>query len=264
MKVYIELFVVDSAVVTSLSACLTYRLVGCKTRPARVFAVTALGTMLSAAYPLLPLPVAAMIALRVVTGLALSALLTVGVCNPPAGTLAFFGATATFAGACVAAGSAAAGLGLSDPSRLPYLLPSCVAAVMYLPAELAAGAIRRRFAERELGVDVCVTIGGRTARMRGYIDTGNGLSECGTPVAVVKMSSFVREFGASALSTHSVGKAAAEGVGGGTRLILIKPDKFLLYFDKKRNKYSDVILGISASGFARNEDMLLPVSVLGG
>ena len=188
MKVYIELFVVDSAVVTSLSACLTYRLLGCKTRPARVFAVTALGTMLSAAYPLLPLPVAAMIALRVVTGLALSALLTVGVCNPPAGTLAFFGATATFAGACVAAGSAAAGLGLSDPSRLPYLLPSCVAAVMYLPAELAAGAIRRRFAERELGVDVCVTIGGRTARMRGYIDTANRLSECGTPVAVVKMS----------------------------------------------------------------------------
>ena len=67
-----------------------------------------------------------------------------------------------------------------------------------------------------------------------------------------------------ALAAASAEKTAV-GVGdASTRLILIKPDRFLLYFDKKRNKHSDVILGVCVGGFSRREDILLPVSVLGG
>ena len=100
--------------------------------------------------------------------------------------------------------------------------------------------------------------------MRGYLDTGNGLEEDGIPIAVTKLNVFLNKFGADALETAYAEKTVA-GIGDAqARLILVKPDKFLLYLDKKRNKYSDVILGITASGFRRTEDMLLPVSVLGG
>ena len=109
-----------------------------------------------------------------------------------------------------------------------------------------------------------VRVGGVTARVRGYFDTGSGLEENGVPIAVIKLVSFVRLFGADALIA-SHGKKRVCGVGGvQTELILVKPQEFLLYFDKKRNKHSDVILGVSVGGFRRNEDMLLPVSMLGG
>ena len=156
------------------------------------------------------------------------------------------------------------GLALSSPSGLPYFVPSAIAIAVYIPARVITAAARKMRAESAFICSASVTVGGVTARVRGYFDTGSGLEENGVPIAVIKLVSFVRLFGADALIA-SHGKKRVCGVGGvQTELILVKPQEFLLYFDKKRNKHSDVILGVSVGGFRRNEDMLLPVSMLGG
>ncbi len=267
MKVYIEFFVIDNVVTTSLASCLSYNFIGIKIRRLRVLIVTVAGTLVSVFYPFWSLPTPLIVIAKLLIGMILSLILFAGIFNIAFGALSFFGATALLGGACIAADcfiSGDLGLALSSPSRLPYCLPSAVSLVIYIPARCILSSARKRRAESSYGYDVYVTIGNRTVKMRGYLDTGNGLEEDGIPIAVTKLNVFLNKFGADALEAAYAEKTVA-GIGDAqARLILVKPDKFLLYLDKKRNKYSDVILGITASGFRRTEDMLLPVSVLGG
>ena len=267
MKVYIEFFVAENVVVTALISGLAYRFLGMRPRKLRTALAAIAGTLASVFYPFWELPTPLMVLAKLLVGVALSVLLFTGVCNVPMGVLCFFASTALLAGATLAADCFIAGdlgLALSSPSRLPYGVPSAAALAVYFPARVIVSAVRKRRAESAFVCKAVVTVCGKTAELSGYIDTGNGLEENGMPVAVVKLSSFVREFGEEAL-LRSCGEKTVSGVGGAAaRLILIIPDGFLLYFDKKRNKHSDVILGVSAGGFRRREDMLLPVSVLGG
>lgn len=267
MKVYIEFFVIDNVVTTSLASCLSYSFTGIKTRKARVLTVTVAGTLVSVFYPFWSMPTPLIVTAKLLIGIILSLILFAGIFNIAFGALSFFGATALLGGACLAADCFIAGdlgLALSSPSQLPYCLPSAVSIMIYIPAKFIMSNARKRRAESSYGYDVYVTIGTKTVKMRGYLDTGNGLEEDGIPIAVTKMNVFVDKFGIAVLDEAYAEKTVV-GIGNSkAHLILVKPDKFLLYLDKKRNKYSDVILGITASGFRRSEDMLLPVSVLGG
>ena len=267
MRVYIEFVIIDNMVVTSLAACLSYGFTGTRVRKIRVAVAAVAGTVVSVFYPFWSMPTPLIILAKLFVGVVLSAVLYAGVSNVISGMLTFFASTALLGGACFAADcfiEGDLGLALSEPSNIPYCLPSVISAAIYLPSRILISAARKRRAESAYGYDVLITVNGITAKLRGYLDTGNGLEDNGTPVAVVKMSSFVRRFGEGALAAASAEKTAV-GVGdASTRLILIKPDRFLLYFDKKRNKHSDVILGVCVGGFSRREDILLPVSVLGG
>lgn len=266
MKVYIEFVVIDNVVVTVLSSYLAYTFTGIRPKRLRTAATAIAGTLVSVFYPFWSLPTPLIVLAKILVGVLLSVVLFVRVCNVPLGALAFFASTALLAGASVAANCFISGdLGLALSSHyLPYCLPSAVSVLIYIPTAAVIKAARKKRIENSFRRKVMVTIRGTTAEMTGYIDTGNGLEDDGVPIAVVKLSSVIGKFGDDVLLRYSSGSKIVGGIGGETRLILIKPDKFLLYFDKKRNKYSDVILGISACGFGRNEDMLLPVSVLGG
>ena len=267
MKVYIEFFVADNVIVTYLTASLAYAFVGLKTRRLRSAAVSVAGTLASVFYPFWIMPTPLIALSKVVIGIALSVVLFAGLRNIAFGTLCFFASTALLGGATLAAECMVRGdlgLALSSPSGLPYFVPSAIAIAVYIPARVITAAARKMRAESAFICSASVTVGGVTARVRGYFDTGSGLEENGVPIAVIKLVSFVRLFGADALIA-SHGKKRVCGVGGvQTELILVKPQEFLLYFDRKRNKHSDVILGVSVGGFRRNEDMLLPVSMLGG
>ncbi len=267
MKIYIEFFVADNIVVTALTASLSYAFTGLRTRRMRAAAVAVAGTLAGVFYPFWIMPTPLIVLSKAALGIAFSVILFCGIRNPLFGALCFFASTALLGGVtlmaeCLLWGDI--GLALSSPSRLPYFVPSATSLLVYIPARFVIAAARKKRAESAFGCTALVTVDGCSARLRGYFDTGSGLEEKGIPVVIIKLSSFVGSFGTGAL-TKRTGVKTVCGVGGAcSRLILIKPDGFLLYFDKIRNKYSDVMLGVSAAGFRREEDMLLPVSMLGG
>ena len=66
-------------------------------------------------------------------------------------------------------------------------------------------------------------------------------------------------------NTKIIGIKTINGVGASSKLFLLKPERFILYSDKKKNKHNiDVTLGVSEADFDCSADMLLPPSLIGG
>lgn len=270
MKVYIEFVIIDNLVLTSSIAGLSYAACGKRVHKRRTAAAAAIGTVISVFYPFWDLITPLLVAAKIAVGLLLGILLFARLDRAVLGVLMFFAQTAVVGGVCVFANylvTGDMGAALTGVPVLPYCVPSAIGAALFFVFRAVFRAAGRRRTASAFVYSVAVTIGGRTARMRGYLDTGNGLYDEKTslPVVVVKLSSLADAFGRRAVVGRICGCKTAEFVGGGkSKLFLIKPDKFLLYSGKKANKYSDVMLGVSERGFGRGEDMLLHPSLVGG
>lgn len=261
MKVYIEFFVIDNIVTTAAAAWLSYAFFGMRVRKARLAAAVTAGLAASIVYPYVHLPLYITVPEKMILGILLSEILFFGLKKTIPSAAVFFACTALIGGACFAASCIADG---SSDGALPYLVPSAVAAAVAVPVRFLIDGARKKYAEMKFGCEAEITVGEKTAKMSGFIDSGNGLTDNGLPVAVVKMTAFAEAFGTEML-VNAENRLRAKALGGkGESLILIKPRKIRLYYGGKANTYKDVMLGVSALGFDREEDILLPSSVLGG
>ena len=257
MKVYIEFFIIDNLVVTSAIVWLSYSFFGMRVRMTRGAVAALAGLAASAAYPYADLPRYFTVSVKLAEGVLLSGILFYGLKKAAPSVAAFFVSTALIGGACYAASCAV------DGGTLPYLVPSVISVCVAAPVKFLICEARKRYAAMRFVCDADVVVGEKRARLRGFIDSGNALTDGGIPVAVIKMSSFAAAFGTDGL-TESTERKFARALGGGEKLILVKPCKIRLYYGEKPNKYKDVTLGVSALGFNREEDILLPSSVIGG
>ncbi len=256
MKVYIELFIIDNIATSLAAAWLSYSFFGMRLHIARTTAAVAAGLAVSIVYPYFRLPLYITIPAKFAVGILLSQILFYGLKKTVPSAMAFFAATALIGGACFAASC------LAEDDSLPYLVPSLISAAVAVLVKLLIGEARKKYAEMRFSCETDIIFGEKTARFRGFIDSGNGLTDNGVPVAVIKMSAFAAAFGVEELSRSSHRKTD-RALGGGEQLILVKPCKIRLYYGENANIYKDVTLGVSALGFDREEDILLPSSVLG-
>lgn len=267
MKVYIELFVIDNIVTSTAAAWLSYAFFGMRIRKARTAAAVAAGLAESVIYPFVSLPAYIVVPAKLISGILLSEILFCGLKKTFPSASAFFASTALIGGTCFAVSCFASGTSsaaLNEAYSLPYLVPSVIAFVVALPTKFLIDEARKKYTEMKFRCEAEVTVENKTAKLVGFIDSGNGLTDNGLPIAIIKMTVFTEAFGTDVLY-HSAGIKRAVALGGsGESLILIKPDKIRLYYGEKANTYKDVMLGVSALGFNREEDMLLPSSVLGG
>ncbi len=263
MKVYIEIVILDNLVATSCIAALSYASLGIRVSVFRTALAAISGTIVSLSYPYWNMPIVLVIIARLAIGCALGVILFLGLEKTVVGVLVFLLQTCLVGGICYFAAGFFAG---GERAYIPYALPSCVAALAFFGLR---GIIRLTSAKRTQAgykYDVAVTIRGRTAAMKGYLDTGNSLSDDVTrlPIVIVKLSSLDAAFGRSVVAGSITGCKRITTVGGRGKIFLIRPDEFRLYSTAVGNKHRDVMLGVAENGFARREDILLNPSVIGG
>lgn len=270
MKVYIEFVIIDNLVLTASIAGLAYAAAGMRVHKRRTAVAAVVGTAISVFYPYWRLATPLLVVAKLTVGLLLGVILFARLQKPVLGVTLFFAQTAVVGGICIFINYLLTGdLGeaLTGTPVLPYCVPAAIGAVTFFLGRYALRAAKRRRAEAPYKYDVEVSLGGKTVKMKGYLDTGNGLYDDKTalPIVVVKLSSLSRAFGRGETIARVEGCKVACSVGNAqTKLFLLRPEKFVLYSERKMNKYSDVMLGITETGFSRKEDMLLHPSVIGG
>ncbi|MBQ7227324.1 MAG: sigma-E processing peptidase SpoIIGA [Clostridia bacterium] len=270
MKVYIEAVILDNLILTASIAILSYSACAKSVRKLRTLIVSVVGTVISVTYPFWDLSLVLTLIARIAVGIMLSLILFAGLDRLVLSTLVFFGQTALIGGACIFVNYLIVGdfaTALVSAPVLPYSVPSVIGVGITFIIKIIYRASWRKRTESAFIYNVRLTIGGVTAEMQGYLDSGNFLFDEKTelPIVVIKLSSLSKAFGKANVIKRISGAKTAISVGNtSTQLFLLKPDKFILYSGKKMNTYSDVMLGIVESGFNRREDMLLHPSIIGG
>lgn len=267
MKAYIEIVMLDNLILTAAIAGLSYAFLGMRLHKCRTAVAASVGTVVAVTYPYWDFPLPLVIAAKALVGVALALILFVKLEKPLLGIAVFFLQTAAMGGICFAVTIAATGnlvSALTGPPALPYALPSVIGATAYFVVRFFLSLFRRKRTEAGYRYDAEITIAGRTARMCGFLDTGNGLYAETLPIVVVKFSSLAAAFGKEFVAYRVIGEKRIETVSGKGKLWLIKPDEFRLYSVGGVNTYKDVMLGVTELDFSRKEDMLLHPSVVGG
>ena len=270
MKVYIEFVIIDNLVLTASIAGLSYAAAGMRVHKRRTAAAAVVGTVISVFYPFWSLATPLLIVAKLTVGILLGVIMFARLQKPVLGVTLFFLQTAAVGGLCFFVNyliTGDIGEALTGTPVLPYCVPSAIGAAAFFIGRYAVRVAKRKRAEAAYKYDVGIVMNGITAIMKGYLDTGNCLFDEKTslPIIVIKLSSLCKAFGRGETINKVAGYKIAQSVGKvETKLFLIKPDKFILYSDGKMNKYSDVMLGITETGFSRKEDMLLHPSVIGG
>lgn len=269
MKVYIEIVMLDNLVMTSSIAGMSYASLGIRVHKFRTAMAAMLGTIISLTYPFWKMATPLMIIAKLAVGCILGLILFAGLEKPLLGIVVFFVQTALVGGICIFANyliTGDVGDALTGVPVLPYAVPSCIAALTFFFVRSIIRIAKRKRTDAGYKFDVEMSLGGKTARLKGYLDTGNSLyDDCTSlPIVVVKLSSLDSAFGHAAVIGSIVGYKRIETVSGHGKIFLIRPDNFRLYSGEIMNKYSDVMLGVTELGFSRKEDMLLHPSVVGG
>ena len=83
--------------------------------------------------------------------------------------------------------------------------------------------------------------GGSRVKFTAFLDTGNGLYSGGLPILPVSRPVFHRLFGKSDEKGRYISLSTAAGNG---KMLVMKPDKILIYSDKGANTIYDVIIGL--------------------
>lgn len=261
MKVYIEIVMLDNLVVTSCIAIMAYVALGMRVHKFRTAFAAIVGTIISISYPYWDISLPLMIIAKIAVGSLLGIILFLKLEKSLLGIFVFFVQSAAICGLCMFAQYLIAGDG-----AMPYALPSCIAGAACFILCAIMRIARKKRTEAKYRFEAEITLRGKTARMKGYLDTGNSLYDDSTflPIIVVKLSSLEKAFGRAAIISSISGYKRIETASGSGRIFLIKPEDFRLYSDGVMNKNRDVILGITEREFLRKEDMLLHPAVMGG
>ena len=268
MSAYIEVVIMDNLILTSSIAVLSYVTCGQLVRKRRTLVASLLGTAISVTYPFWRLQTALLVIAKIAVGLILSAILFCGLEKPILSTLIFFANTALCGGVCIMLNyfitqDWAKTLALAP--TLPYCIPSAIGVTLALCVKRVHGAVQKRRRKSAYTYGVSVTINGKSVAMTGYLDSGNFLFHGNSPIVVIKLTALTRFFERNTIVERIIGIKTINGVGASSKLFLLKPERFILYSDKKKNKHNiDLTLGVSEADFDCSADMLLPPSLIGG
>ena len=257
MNVYIEYVIIDNLIIDYMLLKATFTLTGNAVNKGRLFLCSMLGTIMALIYPLLGDFELLIGCIKVLTGIVMVLLASRFNALKGAYTavVVFFFATFITGGAII---------GIFSLLGIDYTGEICIA-IVFVPAYLVlkfALEVIRFFTtrNRELNltykVELTLFIGGETICGKGFMDTGNGVFDGGSPVVFCSKAFFMRVIGDNILRLNTK-KIAVTTVNGTSEKTAIKIAELKIYYGAEPNIFNNVTLCVSAFGFNDGYDLIL-------
>jgi len=275
--VYIEFVIIDNLVITALLALVSYRILRVSVSKKRVALASVVGTTIAIFYPFIHTHFLWLLLLRLGVAVALSFVLFFKKAPLLKGGPIFLLATATLAGLIfmlgfIILGSANAALYtpfLEFPIGLLFLIPMLI----YYPSKALIKGVSRHRSTNDFYYYFELFVFGKIIKGKGFLDSGNFLvdDKSGLPVIVISSKLLLK-----ILSPEQLFLIAAERgekieknarylsfttIGKNSKLLIIKPEKFKVYLDRRKNINRDVMLGLSLNEIGQADALLSPLII---
>jgi len=277
MYVYIEFVIIDNLVITALLALVSYRILRVSVSKKRVATASVAGTAIAIFYPFIFAHILLLLLLRIGVAVILSLILFYKKAPLLKGGIVFLLATATLAGLIfmlgfIVLGSANAALYspfLEFPIGLLFLVPMLI----YYPVKTLIRGVARFRSVSEFYYYFEMSVFDKKIKGKGFLDSGNFLldDKSGLPVVVIssKLTLKILSQEQLILIAAEKGEQIEENarylnistIGKNSKLLIIKPKKFKVYLDNRKNIYRDVMLGLSLSEIGQADALLSPLVV---
>lgn len=277
MKVYIEFVILDNLVIDYIvlyAAAMTVRL---SVKWYRLLPSAIIGTTVAVLFPLMG-------AVQIWAALLIKAGVSAVMTLIPAGfhlkkyllsLLFFYLYTFVIGGVCYGLLSLFTDVdfssgGLTYESKVPIGLPLLAAFLAYIAIAAMLAYLKAKKRIQEISCEIEIILGEKHVKLPAIIDTGNLLRdpESGDPVAVVSGSTLYE------LITDDDGKSDIDvlpmrhyadyetAASGKSKILLFKPDKFLLYYGDKAHIISNIMVGITkgVKSFQNGVMALMPLT----
>lgn len=278
MKVYIEVVLLDNLLMTAAIGLMSYFIMGIKAGKIRLAIASVAGAAISIVYPFIPVGGWLLVGMKILIGVILALILFIRKCNILRGVLVFFGMTALAGGLCVLVNYLIIGdfvVSVTAAPVMPYCACTCIVCALILAGKTVWEKTKKRRLRSSYHYDVDVTLFGKSYKLKGFLDSGNTLydNSSGLPVVVVKLSAIEKKLddrlivlllSGDASLIDGVRYISTQGLGGQTRLAVVKPEKLELYFGKNVNTNKSVMVGVSVKDFGGDADVLLHPAMIGG
>ncbi len=260
MTVYIEYVVIDNFTLTFVLAALSQKITLLRVKKMRCFVASLLATAVVVWYPFIQ-GVLVLNVIRLTLWLVLSVILYAKTHRFVRGSMIFLAVTLLFGGAMLGinfmiCGSIEGALIMNYLSvPLSVILVGALLSILLVKKLILA--VRKICDARRCICDCTLRIMGKTLSLKGLIDTGNRLydSKSGLPVIIVGLKSLLPALSDVQLAVLLSGNGEKlqrgasykriETLGGEKKILLLKPEEFLLYFEGQGNILFDVMVGVS-------------------
>ena len=274
MDVYIEYVILDNFTITFFIAVLTYKIMLKRVAKLRVMFAAAVGTGVAIVYPYVYNDVLVML-IKLGLWFVLSLMLFVGKRKFLLCSLVFFAVTFLFGGLVfglnyLVCGDVYAAMRAS-PFNIPISIIFIAVATGYCVSKKIAVALHRRKDALGAIYDFSLTLFGKTVELRGLMDTGNRLydEKSGLPIVIIGIKYLTNVLNEKQLIALTTGRGESlqrearyikiSTVVKDVKILLLKPDSFILYSDKGEHILYDVTVGVS---FAAINDSVKYAAIL--
>ena len=255
MTVYVEYVLIDNFFIDFMLMKTAFSITGKTVSRGRIIACSVLGAVFALLYPLITENAFIITAAKILFGLLLTFIAAKFSClkDYVTFTAVFMGLTFFTGGAVIGAFSV---LGIDYSSEYSV-------ALMVLPVYIAFTGIKRiiRYFYRKKDafagvVDAEIVFCGKTVRIRGFFDTGNGLYKDFSPVVLVSKKALTPFI--NPLFFKNARSVDVKTVNNSERKICFKPDFIVIYSGGKKNIYNNVAVAVTGQTFDGYDAILHP------
>jgi len=269
MSVYIEYVIIDNYTITYLISKLTYRILRKKVKKLRLHFASIVGTIGALIYPFINSTIL-IVLFRIILWLILSLILFFNKEKIIYGGVVFLLVTALFGGIIIMLSMFSKDinynyyLSLNDlPVSFLILPPLIVYKIIKLVIHKTSYRRDALLTEYDVEFGFC----NNSFKLKGFLDTGNRLIDykSGLPIVVISLKSIIY-----ALDVKQIIDLISDNdstmeyftVGGKSKMTLVKPDFFRLYFSDGQNIFIDVMLGVVPDKLAGDYEVILSPAII--
>lgn len=267
MSVYIEYVIIDNFTFTVLICYLSFKILRERVMVARCIIASIVGTACAVTYPLIK-NAAVVVIFKVALYVIMCLILYLKLPKFIKRSLTFLFATAIIGGIQFMIGFAVYG-NVSAALRLPvselplsiFFIPPIV--LFFLSKKLLDMMNAHRLKQNYI-YDFIMTVGEKSLKLRGLIDTGNGVKADRDVIFINKLTALdLLENDFFKMYENSENKYITVQTAVGSKKIVLFPAKIELYSGKDEHIFMNVQVGISDIKINGEYEAILPLSILG-
>lgn len=273
MKIYVEYVILDNIIINLIIILLTSLILSKKYDKMRIATADLFGTACAVALPFLKTSIWLLIPFKIVVGL-----LMVAILKKYANYREYLTTFAVFLTMTFLMGGVCFGVNQLFGIKIiggqlvvnNYSFPVCAFCVLaggyfYLLFWLIKY-LKHRNKLQNYYFDVTIKIDGKVHLLRGYLDTGNKLTDNGKGVVLVPMRTFLKEFSEFSLQKLCINPKyiLVKAVSGFDKLQVIDIDEITIKNCEKNITMQNIKLGLSKASFGSDFDCLLNAELLKG
>ena len=271
MEIYIEYLIIDNVVIDLLIIWFTGYVVGIKFNKANVCASVMVGVMSTIVLPLISIKTYYLIFAKICVGILMVITLKkyanfrqfLIVC------IALFTMTFLCGGLCYGVMSllninASGSQVIINGYKFPISVFVVIASVYFYLTLKFIDYLKMRTKLSNFYFDVTIKQNNNNYYLRGYLDSGNKLTDGDSPVVIIPFKQFVKIFKDYPVEKVPLGQAPNNphyintySVGDKNRLLVVDVEEVHIKNNEKNKAYTNVKLGISKVSFSSDFDLLL-------